>query len=92
MWKRKSYVSGGADPTVVVEWSKNNLTVVEFQGTYILDVPGGKHTRSPFILQLAQELHEALEAQHYAEMVAEETEIMRANGGINPDYLIYRGP
>jgi hypothetical protein len=52
-WQRKAWVTGGQDPTKVVEWSYSLeglavVTVTEFQGDYSVSVDGESLDNSEF--------------------------------------------
>jgi hypothetical protein len=65
-WSRKSYVTQGSDPTVVVEWSNGDLRITEFQQVYNIEF---LHATCPDLLEtiitlLGTQLHEALESDY----------------------------
>lgn len=62
-WKRKEYVTRGADPTVVVTWKSEDYEITEFQGIYLTQDKRGKAMNGP-VAVLAEELHKALEMAH----------------------------
>ena len=80
-WSRKSYVTGGADPTQVVEWTKGEVTITEFQGIY--EVNAKTHRT---LNLLAEELHKELEAEHDRE---EDARAAAAAEYGDPDCHIY---
>lgn len=52
-WKRREFTTKGADPTTVVEWSKDGITLQEFQNVYSV-IPA-------VTIDWVPELHKALE-------------------------------
>jgi hypothetical protein len=89
-WSRKSYVTRGADPTQVVEWSNADLRITEFQQVYDIEF---LHPTCPDLLEtiitlLGTQLHEALEAEHDRE---EDERAQRFAEDGDPDYKIYGG-
>lgn len=66
MWTRKSFVTRGADPTEVVEWSNGEFKLIKFQNTYqvkkLLDKGGSTFTTYGPLIKLGKALHEALES------------------------------
>ena len=81
-WKRREFVTRGPDPTVIVEWSKNGVTIAEFQQVY--QAKGDVSKIDPF-----SELHQALERAYDAEFALQESS-WEDQGG-NPDAKIYGG-
>jgi hypothetical protein len=86
-WIRKSYVTCGSDPTEVVEWASDLLTITEFQQVY--DVEYAKPIQSSLeevISTLGEALHEALEHVHDLER---EIKDMNEPYEGDPDFEIY---
>ena len=78
-WKRRTYVVGQADPTLVVVWSGHGLSITEFQAIY--SVVENEHGEGVVINRmnhvasvLGKELHKALESEWDAEQERLEVE------------------
>ncbi len=58
-WTRKEFTTRGSDPTVVVEWSKDAVTIQEFQDCYSLLAGAIKFDAS--MVSFVEDLHKTLE-------------------------------
>lgn len=58
-WTRKEFTTRGSDPTVVVEWSKDAVTIQEFQDCYSLLAGAIKFDGS--MVSFVEDLHKTLE-------------------------------
>jgi hypothetical protein len=71
-WKRTEQVVDKADPTAVVFWQKEDLSISEFQGIYTTRREGIQADRLSTIAELGEELHKALEHGWHLEQEANE--------------------
>lgn len=81
-WTRKEFTTCGADPTVVVEWSCNGITITEFQNVYRVETDDTwMEPLCGAAMLMGEELHKSLEAAWQAKQDAVE----------NFDHLFYGG-
>lgn len=69
-WIRKEFVTRGADPTVVVEWSNGDTTITEFQNVYITTDKRGRLFEVGAAV-FGEKIHKTLEADYWDKMDAQ---------------------